>query len=112
MEAFIGLLEPASRFPEDARATERLRLQMQTTAKAQRGKVGALVRALLAEAQFDRELAKAFRDNWALPRRRLVHEILEDAIRQGGVRPDIDMEAAIDAFYGPGTNPSTMGLSR
>jgi AcrR family transcriptional regulator len=101
MEAFIGLLGPASRFPENERAVERLRLQMHITAKAFRGRVGALVRALMAEAQFDPELAKAFRENWTLPRRKLVYETLEEAIRQGGVRADIDIEAAIDAFYAP-----------
>ena len=101
MEAFIGLLGPASRFPENEVATERLKLQMHITAKAFRGRVGALVKALLAEAQFDPELAKSFRENWTLPRRRLVHEILEEAIRQGRVRADIDIEAAIDAFYAP-----------
>jgi AcrR family transcriptional regulator len=101
MEAFIGLLGAASRFPENGPATERLRLQMQTTAKAFRGRVGALVRALMAEAQFDPELAKAFRENWTLPRRKLVREVLEEAIQQGGVRRDIDIEVAIDAFYAP-----------
>ncbi|RXH58513.1 Transcriptional regulator, TetR family [Granulicella sibirica] len=101
MEAFLSLLEPISLFPEHERATERLRLQMQTTGKAFRGRVGALVRALWAEAQFDAELARAFRDSWTLPRRRLVHAVLEEAIRQGGVRVDIDLEAAIDAFYAP-----------
>ncbi len=101
MEAFIGLLGPASRFPDHAQATERLRLQMQITAKAFRGRVGALVRALMAEAQYDPELAKAFRENWTIPRRKLVSEILVEAVRQGGVRADIDMEAAIDAFYAP-----------
>ena len=101
MDAFIGELSAASRFPENESAVERLRLQMQNTAKAFRGRIGALVRALLAEAQFDPELAKAFRENWTLPRRKLVHEILQEAIQQGGVRADIEIEAAIDAFYAP-----------
>ncbi len=59
------------------------------------------MKALLAEAQFDPELAKSFRENWTLPRRRLVYQILEEAIKQGRVRADIDIEAAIDAFYAP-----------
>lgn len=101
MEAFVGLLGPASRFPENESATESLRLQMQITAKAFRGRLGALVRALLAEAQFDPELAKAFHEKWTIPRRKLVHEILEKASKQGEVRKDLDLEAATDAFYGP-----------
>ena len=101
MEAFIGQLGPTSRFPENVRPTERLRLQMHITAKAFRGRVGALVKALLAEAQFDPDLAKSFKENWTLPRRKLVYDILKEAIELGDVRADIDMEAAIDAFYGP-----------
>ncbi|WP_161557509.1 TetR/AcrR family transcriptional regulator [Acidisarcina polymorpha] len=101
MEAFCGLRGPASRFPENALAMERLRLQMQVTAKAFRGKLGALLKALMAEAQFDPELAKAIREKWTLPRRKLVHEILQEAIRNGEVRADIDIDAAIDAFYAP-----------
>jgi AcrR family transcriptional regulator len=101
MEAFVGLLGPASRFPEHESATESLRLQMQITAKAFRGRLGALVRALLAEAQFDPELAKAFHEKWTLPRRKLVHGILENAVRQGEVRKGLDLETAMDAFYGP-----------
>jgi AcrR family transcriptional regulator len=101
MEAFIGLLGPASRVPEHESATESLRLQMQITGKAFRGRVGALVRALLAEAQFDAQLAKAFHENWTLPRRKLVYKTLEKAVAQGEIRKDLDIEAAIDAFYGP-----------
>ena len=101
MEAFIGQLGPASRFPDNARPTERLRLQMHITAKAFRGRVGALVTALLAEAQFDPELAKSFKENWTLPRRKLVYDVLKEAIRLGEVRADIDIETAVDAFYGP-----------
>lgn len=101
MDAFVGLLPAASRFPEHESATERLRLQMQTTAKAFRGRVGSLVKALMAEAQFDAELARSFRENWTLPRRRLVYAILEEAIKQGEVRPDISIDTAVDAFYAP-----------
>jgi AcrR family transcriptional regulator len=101
MEAFIGQLEPVSRFPQAETAMERLRLQMHITAKAFTGRVGALVRALMAEAQFDPDLAQAFRENWMLPRRKLVFDALDEAIKRGEIRADIDMEAAIDIFYAP-----------
>lgn len=101
MEAFMGLLGPASRFPENSSPTGRLRLQMHVTAKAFRGRIGALVKALLGEAQFDPELAKSLKENWTLPRRKLVREVLEEAVKLGEVRADIDIEAAIDAFYSP-----------
>jgi len=76
-------------------------LQMHRTATSFRGRVGALVRALLAETQFDPELAKAFCENWTLPRHKLVVGILEEAIGQGGIRSHIDVEAAINLSYAP-----------
>ena len=101
MEAFIAQLGEASYFPENHLVVERIRMQMQRTAKAFRGRVGALVKALLAEAQFDSELAIAFRDRWTLPRRQLVASVLEEAIAHGEVQADINIEAAIDLLYGP-----------
>ena len=101
MEAFLAQLRPAAFFPKSEKGIDRVRLQMHITAKAFRGRDGALVKALLAEAQFDPELAKAFRENWILPRRKLVSGILEEAISQGAVRADIDVEAAIDLLYAP-----------
>ncbi len=64
------------------------------------GKV-AVVTGVLAEAQFDPDLAKSFKENWTLPRRKMVYDVLTEAIRLGEVRADIDVETAIDAFYGP-----------
>ncbi len=101
MEGFISQLRHAAFFPKAGRAADRIRLQLHVTAKAFRGRDGALVKALLAEAQFDPELAKAFREKWTLPRRKLVSSILQEAISQGAVRADIDMEAAIDSLYAP-----------
>ena len=101
MEAFVGQLGRASYVSDEGAAISRLKTQMRTTARAFRGRIGALVKALLAESQFDPELANAFRDNWTLPRRRLVSEVLRDAIKEGDIRADIDLEAAIDLFYAP-----------
>jgi NADP oxidoreductase coenzyme F420-dependent len=50
-------------------------------AKVYRGKDGALIRTLLAEAQFDPELATAIREKWVLPRRRVTVPYFEQGIR-------------------------------
>ncbi len=101
MEGFLTELRPSSFFPEAESALERIRLQMHVTAKAFRGRDGALVKALLAETQFDPELAKVYREKWTLPRRKLVNDMLEAAILQGTVRSEIDIDAAIDLLYAP-----------
>jgi hypothetical protein len=68
--------------------------------------------SLLAEAQFDPELAKAFRENRTLPRRKLVSQIVEEAIRRGKIRDDVDIEAATNALYALSTIACKWGLLR
>jgi hypothetical protein len=70
-------------------------------AKFFRSRYGWLIRSLLAESQFDEELAAAFRDRWIQPRRRGVIQVLKAAIQEGDLRHDIDLETTTDILYGP-----------
>jgi AcrR family transcriptional regulator len=101
MDAFLLLVGPGTDFPPNPRAVVRIKLQMRLQAKFFRSKSGLLIKALLGEAQFDAELAEAFRERWLMPRRLTVKQMIADAIKQGDVRPDIDPDAAIDMLYGP-----------
>ena len=74
---------------------------MRTMAQAFRGRDGKLIRALLAEAQFDPELAVALQERWTMPRRRMAVAHFRDGIRQGFLRPDTDPDAMIDLLYAP-----------
>jgi hypothetical protein len=90
-----------TQFPATKKATDSIRLQMRSMAKAFRGQDGAVVKALLGEAQFDAELATAFRERWTLPRRKLALAVLQRAVSQGELRSDLDLEATIDLLYAP-----------
>jgi AcrR family transcriptional regulator len=101
MDAFLTLVGPETEFPAAPRALERIRLQLHIQAQFFQGRFGGMIRALLGEAQFDPDLAQAFRDRWIIPRRQMPRQLLEEAVRQGDLRADIDVETAIDALYGP-----------
>ena len=101
MDAFTLKVGSGTLFPKKKKATDSIRQQMRTMARAFRGGDGALVRSLLAEAQFDAELAVAFRERWTLPRRELGIGVVQEAIRQGGLRSDIDPADVIDLLYAP-----------
>ena len=101
MDAFLAEVGPGTGFPPAPRALDRIRMQMVAQSKAFRSKYGVLIKSLLGEAQFDPELAEAFRERWIMPRRRLAREVIEEAIGQGDLRGDIDIEAAIDMLYAP-----------
>jgi hypothetical protein len=59
-----------------------------------------MVKALLAEAQFDQELAKAFLKHWLLPRREAATTALQDAIQSGQLRSDLSIPETLDVPYG------------
>jgi AcrR family transcriptional regulator len=101
MDAFLAHVGPSTNFPRTTRAIDSIHMQLKAQAKVFRGRYGALVKALLGEAQFDPELAEAFRKRWTLPRRQLAKQMFEQAIQQGDLRSDIDIEAGIDLLYAP-----------
>ncbi len=101
MDAFVARVDPGTLFLPAKSYAESIRLQMRTMAKAFRGKDGALIRALLAEAQFDSELATALRERWTMPRRKMAIGYFQQGIRSGFFRPDADPNAIIDVLYAP-----------
>ena len=104
MDAFMVRLSSETSgtpFLPAEKVTDSIKHQMRLMAKAFRGKDGTLVKSLLAEAQFDPELATAFRERWTLPRRKIASGALQEAIRREELQPDIDIEATIDLLYAP-----------
>jgi AcrR family transcriptional regulator len=101
MAAFLMEVEPITIFPPQPRAIDTLRLQMRSQVRQFGGKYGVLIRALIGEAQVDPDMAKAFREQWIIPRRGLLREVIEMAQIQGDFRDDIDFETAMDMIYAP-----------
>jgi AcrR family transcriptional regulator len=101
MDAFVARVDPGTLFLPARNYIESIRLQMRTMAKAFRGKDGALIRALLAEAQVDPELLVALRERWTMPRRKMAIAYFQQGIKSGFLRPDVDPNAMIDILYAP-----------
>ncbi len=101
MDAFTNKVGSGTLFHKASSSVESIRLQMRAMARSFRGNDGTLVKALMAEAQFDLELAEAFRQRWTLPRRRLATGVIQEAIRRGELRSDVDPEDVIDLLYSP-----------
>jgi AcrR family transcriptional regulator len=100
MDALLQEMGPVIPFPTTPKAAESIQLQMRALAKALRGRFGSLIKAILGEAQFDPELAEAFRERWIRPRRQLAKATFEEGMRNGELRPDLNIDTAIDALYG------------
>ena len=101
MDAFVMRVGPDTLFVPAQKYAESIRFQMRTMARVFRGKNGTLLRALLAEAQFDAELAHALRERWTMPRRRIAIAYFREGIRLGTLRHGTDPDAMIDLLYAP-----------
>ena len=79
-----------------------LRLRARATVRLMTSeRLGPTFAALLVEAQSDAALADAFREHVLEPLREQARTIFRRAIARGELRPDTDVEVAIDLFQGP-----------
>jgi hypothetical protein len=62
--------------------------------------MGRHITSMLAAADAESELAKAFRGHFVLERRAEGRAILERGIADGELRRDLDVEVALDELYG------------
>lgn len=102
--AFDVLLESAAapkRAKDTAAPLSDLRRQLRRIAELFTTTTGRSVALMIAAAQSETELAKAFRHRFMLASREEGRRLLERAIEAGEVRGKIDMEAALDLIYAP-----------
>jgi AcrR family transcriptional regulator len=100
MDALIELTDPdPAATPESTR--EAIRLQMRRVARMFASRQGQLIRELVADAQGDPDLAEDFRRRFFAHRRARGAATIANGIRTGELRPDLDIDDALDVLYGP-----------
>ncbi len=93
---------PEELMPDTGTLMGDLRLRARATVKLMTSeRLGPTFAALLVEAQNDPALADAFREHVLEPLREQARAIFGRAIARGELRPDTDVEVAIDLFQGP-----------
>jgi AcrR family transcriptional regulator len=78
-----------------------LRKQLHTIVEVFSSKTGRSVTHVLAAADPGTELSKVFRNRFILTRREEGRGLLTQAMAEGEIRRDLDMEAALDLIYAP-----------
>jgi AcrR family transcriptional regulator len=63
--------------------------------------IGRVCVELIGEAQADEQFAEAYRDVFVTARRAAVRAMLERAQGRGELAPHVDLELAMDMFFGP-----------
>ena len=62
---------------------------------------GSIVRGLMAEAQFDSEFGRMFREDFIAQRREVLLCILRRGQQRGEISSQVDLELIVDLLYGP-----------
>jgi len=62
---------------------------------------GRILRGLISEMAIDRELARGFREQVLARRTTAIRGLLARGIDRGELRPDLDLEIAVDLLLGP-----------
>jgi AcrR family transcriptional regulator len=93
---------PTVEMPAEGTVRERLTgLLMELMRSMRSGPRSHVMASLVAEIHRDPALAKAFREAFLAPRRRLLFDLLREGIEAGELRPDLDVELAADQLTGP-----------
>jgi AcrR family transcriptional regulator len=78
-----------------------LRAQLHEVARVFSAPLGRSVALMIAAAEQETELSKAFRNHFILARRNEGRAFLSNAIANGEIRKDIDLDVALDLIYAP-----------
>lgn len=112
MDSLLALVGPETSFPKGKNALQSMRMQLDLQAAFLSGPRGVLIRSIVAEAQSNPELAAAFRDRWLAPRREEVRTMFLQAIKEGSLRKELDLDTAMDLLYGSFYYRLLLGMGR
>jgi AcrR family transcriptional regulator len=102
MDTFLQDAEGALKVPDTGTAAGDLRRHLRQLATFLTGAAaGKVMLAQIGQAQHDEAVAAVFRRRYLDERRALDKEILERGVARGEIRPDTDLDLAIDMIYGP-----------
>jgi AcrR family transcriptional regulator len=101
MAAFLESTAPITGVHNSSSAINDLRVQLHKIATVFSTKTGRNVAAMIAAAQSETELAKAFRNHFILESRKEGLRILERAVEQKELRDDLDFDVVLDLIYAP-----------
>lgn len=101
LDAFFEEVSSQTSFPDTGNVREDIRRQMRQFINELNGPLGCKLSLLLANGQFDEEMAEAFRIRWIQPRRDEAQQVIQRGIVRGEIRQEIDPDVLVDALYGP-----------
>ena len=100
MESALGALSEQLAFPPSPSPIENFRRRTRLVARALQGQPGRIIAGMLAEGQHDPDAIEIFTSDYLEPARRNLRLLIRQAVEEGFVRTDFDVELAIDVAFG------------
>lgn len=102
LDALLSATAASLEVPGDTPPLDALQLHVRELARLLANpRVAGILRALIARAQSDAELAERFRLRWIQPRRHVARGLLNDAVTAGALPQLGDADAVIDLLVTP-----------
>lgn len=101
LDGFFDATETMLQLPDTGSTIEDLFIQVNNLSTFITSREGKVITELIAEGQFDANIADEYRIRYFNPRRLLARRILERGILRGELRKDIDIELSIDLIFAP-----------
>jgi len=101
MAAFLETTGAAQAARSPRTALGALRAQLHALADAFAAPTGRSVAAMVAAAQSETELAKAFRNEFIARNRDATRALLERCIADGAIEAPVDLDLTLDLVFGP-----------
>lgn len=101
LDGFFAATESMLQVPDTGSVREDLFIQVNNLASFITSPRGRVITELIAEGQFDANIAKEYRSRYFSPRRLISQHILERGILRGELKKDLDIELSIDLIFAP-----------
>ena len=100
LEGFLGEVAAHMEAPKAEAPLPALRGRIRRLGKLMNGPLGDVLAGLIAASESDPDLATAFRDGFLKPRRDDAKRLLKQCVDDGSLRPDLDLDIALDVLSG------------
>lgn len=101
MDGFLSAAMSRLPVPDTGTVIDDIVIQVTNLARFLTSREGKVINELIAEGQFDLNLAEEYRLRYFNPRRLDSRRILERGVQRGELKKDLDLELCIDLIYGP-----------
>lgn len=101
MDGFLNATYEKLPIPDTGSTFEDMFLQVNNFAQFLVTRKGNIITEIIAEGQYDPNLAEIYRKAYFVPRRGISKQILNRGISRGELRKDLDVELAVDLIWGP-----------